>query len=69
MVRISTAQSFDTGVERLQKRQADLAQAQERLTSGKRVRSYGARKSDCVPGPWRDVVVLTGFHSWNASAP
>ena len=37
MLRITTAQSFDTGVERLQKRQADLAQAQERLTSGKRV--------------------------------
>ncbi|MES2958186.1 MAG: flagellar hook-associated protein FlgL [Pseudomonadota bacterium] len=37
MLRISTAQSFDTGVERLQKRQAELADAQERLTSGKRV--------------------------------
>lgn len=37
MLRISTAQSFDSGIDRLQKRQAELAQAQERLTSGKRV--------------------------------
>jgi len=37
MQRITTAQSFDTGVERLQKRQSELADAQERLTSGKRV--------------------------------
>ena len=37
MQRITTAQSFDTGVERLQKRQAELADAQVRLTSGKRV--------------------------------
>jgi flagellar hook-associated protein 3 FlgL len=37
MLRITTAQSFDTGVERLQQRQRDLADAQERLTSGKRV--------------------------------
>jgi flagellar hook-associated protein 3 FlgL len=37
MLRITTAQSFETGVERLQQRQRDLADAQERLTSGKRV--------------------------------
>jgi flagellar hook-associated protein 3 FlgL len=37
MIRISTAQSFDTGVERLQERQVELAEAQKRLTSGKRV--------------------------------
>lgn len=37
MQRITTAQSFDTGVDRLQRRQTDLAAAQERLTSGKRV--------------------------------
>ena len=37
MLRITTAQSFDSGVARLQTRQSDLAQAQERLTSGKRV--------------------------------
>jgi flagellar hook-associated protein 3 FlgL len=37
MTRISTAQSFDAGVDRLQRRQSELADAQERLTSGKRV--------------------------------
>ena len=37
MIRISTAQSFDTGVERLQERQVELAEAQKRMTSGKRV--------------------------------
>jgi len=37
MMRISTAQSFDTGVERLQQRQRELAEAQMRMTSGKRV--------------------------------
>jgi flagellar hook-associated protein 3 FlgL len=37
MLRITTAQSFATGVERLQQRQSELAEAQERLTSGKRV--------------------------------
>lgn len=37
MFRITTAQSFDTGVERLQQRQRELADAQERLTGGKRV--------------------------------
>jgi len=42
MLRITTAQSFDTGVSQLQQRQRDLTDAQERLTSGKRV----ARASD-----------------------
>jgi flagellar hook-associated protein 3 FlgL len=37
MIRISTAQSFDTGVERLQERRVELAEAQKQLTSGKRV--------------------------------
>jgi flagellar hook-associated protein 3 FlgL len=37
MSRISTAQSFDAGIEQLQQRQRDLADAQQRLTSGKRV--------------------------------
>lgn len=37
MLRITTAQSFDTGIERLQQRQRDMAEAQERLTTGKRV--------------------------------
>jgi flagellar hook-associated protein 3 FlgL len=41
-MRISTASSFDTGVDTLLKRQGELAQAQERLASGKRV----ARASD-----------------------
>ncbi len=42
MLRITTAQSFSTGVEQLQQRQRELAATQERLTSGKRV----ARASD-----------------------
>jgi flagellar hook-associated protein 3 FlgL len=37
MLRISTAQAFDTGIDRLQRRQVDLSTAQDRLTSGKRV--------------------------------
>ena len=41
-MRISTASSFDTGIDTLQKRQSELADAQERLASGKRV----ARASD-----------------------
>jgi flagellar hook-associated protein 3 FlgL len=41
-MRISTASSFDTGVDTLLKRQGDLADAQARLSSGKRV----ARASD-----------------------
>lgn len=36
-MRISTANSFDNTVYQLQKRQADMADAQEQLTSGKRV--------------------------------
>ena len=36
-MRISTAGSYATGVSTLQKRQEDLTEAQERLTSGKRV--------------------------------
>ena len=42
MLRVTTQQSFDSGIERLQQRQRELSQAQERLTSGKRV----ARASD-----------------------
>lgn len=41
-MRISTASSFDTGIDTLLKRQGELADAQERLASGKRV----ARASD-----------------------
>lgn len=37
MLRITTAQSFDTGIDRLQQRQRELSETQERLTSGKRV--------------------------------
>ena len=36
-MRITTAQSFDTGIDSLQQRQRELTEAQERLTSGKRV--------------------------------
>ena len=37
MLRLSTSQAFDSGLERLQQRQRELTDAQERLTSGKRV--------------------------------
>ena len=37
MLRITTAQAFDSGVDRLQQRQREMTEAQERLTSGKRV--------------------------------
>ncbi|HEY6353901.1 MAG TPA: flagellar hook-associated protein FlgL, partial [Burkholderiaceae bacterium] len=37
MIRISTANAFDTGISTLQKRQADLNDAQQQLTSGKRI--------------------------------
>jgi flagellar hook-associated protein 3 FlgL len=37
MIRITTRHAFEAGLERLQTRQLELAQQQERLTSGKRV--------------------------------
>jgi flagellar hook-associated protein 3 FlgL len=37
MLRLSTSQSFDSGLDRLQQRQRELSEAQDRLTSGKRV--------------------------------
>jgi flagellar hook-associated protein 3 FlgL len=37
MLRLSTSQAFDSGLERLQQRQRELTDAQTRLTSGKRV--------------------------------
>ena len=37
MLRLSTSQAFDSGLERLQQRQRELTDAQVRLTSGKRV--------------------------------
>jgi flagellar hook-associated protein 3 FlgL len=37
MLRLSTNQSFDSGLERLQQRQQELTDSQQRLTSGKRV--------------------------------
>lgn len=37
MIRISTANAFDTGIATLQKRQGDLNDAQQQLTSGKRI--------------------------------
>ncbi len=37
MLRLSTSQAFDSGLERLQQRQRELTEAQVRLTSGKRV--------------------------------
>ena len=36
-MRISTAHNYDTSVETLQKRQADMSESQMQLTSGKRV--------------------------------
>ena len=37
MTRISTAQSFDASLQQLQKRQAEMTEAQQQLTTGKRV--------------------------------
>jgi flagellar hook-associated protein 3 FlgL len=37
MLRLSTLQSFDSGLQQLQKRQQELSDSQQRLTSGKRV--------------------------------
>ena len=37
MLRISTATAYDTGIATLQKRQGDLNEAQQQLTSGKRI--------------------------------
>jgi flagellar hook-associated protein 3 FlgL len=37
MLRLSTRQSFDSGLDQLQKRQQELTDTQQRLTSGKRV--------------------------------
>ena len=34
MIRLSTAQAYDSGLERLLQRQRELTDAQERLTSG-----------------------------------
>lgn len=63
MLRITTAQSFDTGVERLQKRQAELAEAQERLTSGKRV----SKASDDPTGAARAERALASLARSEAS--
>lgn len=40
-MRISTAQSFDAGIDALQRRQSELARSQQQLTSGKRVERPG----------------------------
>src|SRR5512138_3175936 len=37
MTRISTANTFDVGIATLQKRQSELNEAQQQLTSGKRI--------------------------------
>jgi flagellar hook-associated protein 3 FlgL len=63
MLRITTAQTFDTGVERLQKRQAELAEAQERLTSGKRV----SKASDDPTGAARAERALASLARSEAS--
>ncbi len=55
-MRISTTSSFEAGIETLQKRQAELAQSQERLTSGKRV----ARASDDPAAAARAERALAG---------
>ena len=51
MNRISTANAYDTSVDNLQRRQQDLYQAQDRMTSGKRV----ARASDDPTAAHRGV--------------
>ena len=56
-MRISTTSSFEAGIETLQKRQIELAQAQERLTSGKRV----AKASDDPAAAARAERALAGI--------
>ena len=56
LLRITTAQSFDSGVDRLQQRQRELADTQERLTSGKRV----AKASDDPTAAARAERALAG---------
>jgi len=55
-MRISTNSKFEAGIETLQKRQIELAQAQERLTSGKRV----AKASDDPAAAARAERALAG---------
>lgn len=55
-MRISTSSAFEAGIETLTKRQAELAQSQERLTSGKRV----AKASDDPAAAARAERALAG---------
>ena len=55
-MRISTSSAFEAGIETLTKRQTELAQSQERLTSGKRV----ARASDDPAAAARAERALAG---------
>ena len=56
-MRISTAHSFDAGIDTLTQRQADLSDAQARLASGKRI----ARASDDPAGAARAEHALAGI--------
>ena len=56
-MRISTANSFDAGIDALTQRQADLSDAQARLASGKRI----ARASDDPAGAARAEHALAGI--------
>ena len=56
-MRISTASAFDSGIDTLVKRQADLSDAQTRLASGKRI----ARASDDPAGAARAEHALAGI--------
>jgi flagellar hook-associated protein 3 FlgL len=63
MLRLSTSQAFDSGLERLQQRQRELTDAQERLTSGKRV----ARASDDPAAAARAERALAALSRHDAS--
>ena len=71
-MRISTANRYDTTVDSLQRRQRDMAQAQEQMTNGKRINQpsddpTGAARAERAyegfTGHVRDVIgqFLTGF--------
>jgi flagellar hook-associated protein 3 FlgL len=63
-MRIATRQSFDSGIDRLQQRQRELAEAQDHLTSGKRV----VKASDDPAAAARAERALAALSRHDASA-
>ncbi len=63
MLRLSSSQAFDSGLERLQQRQRELTDSQERLTSGKRV----SRASDDPAAAARAERALAAMSRHDAS--